>query len=166
MESYYHRIKQEYQKAGGDATALFQTILAIAAEIGLDQALACLERCVIEKRLTWLAENQEGLNQTGDPLLDGYHLFYERYLGVSAPADGSIVEHTDRKLVMRWWNDCPTLEMCRKFGVDTREICRKAYHQPVQAFLSQVNPKLRFERNYEAIRPHTAYCEEIITVEE
>ena len=166
MERYYRRIKQDYANAGGDSTELFRTILSVADEIGLDEALACLERCVIEKRIAWLNDNWEALDRTGDPLRDGYHLFYELYLGVSAPEDGSIVEQTERRLVTRWWNHCPTLEVCRKLGLDTRDICRKVYHQPVQEFLSHVNPRLRFERNYEAIRPHTAYCEEIITLEE
>jgi hypothetical protein len=42
----------------------------------------------------------------------------------------------------------------------------KSYHKPVQAFLSKIDPRLRFDRNYEALRPHTVYCEEIITLEE
>ncbi len=64
----------------------------------------------------------------------------------------------------RWWNACPTLDICQKLGLDAREICRKACHQPVQVFLSQLDPRLRFERNYEALRPHAAYCEDIITL--
>ncbi len=166
MEQYYQRINQQYQKNGGGSPALFDTILAVAAEIGIDEALVCLERCVVEKRLAWLVENQDQLPQTDDPLLAAYQLFYERYLGVAVPVDGCIVEQTNCKLVMRWWNACPTLEICRKLGLDTRQVCRKAYHQPVQAFVSQLNPRLRFDRNYAAIRPYTAYCEEIITMED
>lgn len=161
----FQRIKEHYENSKGDATELFQTILSVADEIGLDEALAYLEACVTEKRLAWLEKNLEGLEQTDDPVLDGYRLFYEVYLGVSAPQDGEIVEHTARKMVARWWNHCPTLEVCQKLGLDTRQICRKAYHEPVQAFLMKLNPKLKFERNYEALRPHTAYCEEIITLE-
>ena len=143
-----------------------EPVWSVAAEIGVDNALACLERCVIEKRLAWLDRNLAEFDPTGDPVFDGYRLFYEIYLGVSAPADGEIVEQTDKKLVMRWWNHCPTLEACQRLGLDTREICQKAYHQPVQAFLSRVNPKLRFDRNYAALRPHTAFCEEIISLED
>ena len=126
--------------------------------------LAYLERCVIEKRLAWLNRNLEEFDQTGDPVFDGYRLFYEIYLGVSAPADGEIVEQTDKKLVMRWWNHCPTLEACQALGLDTREICRKAYHQPVQTMLTQLDPRLTFERDYNALRPHAPYCEEIIAL--
>ena len=51
-------------------------------------------------------------------------------------------------------------------GLDTRQVCRKAYHLPVQKFLSRVHPRLRFERNYEVLRPYAPYCEEIIILEE
>jgi hypothetical protein len=67
---------------------------------------------------------------------------------------------------MRWWNACPTLDACTKLGLDTREVCRKAYQCPVQEFLKRIHPKLRFDRNYEHIRPYAAYCEEIITLED
>jgi hypothetical protein len=166
MKNHYQLIKHHYQNTTGDATELFQTILSLAGEIGLDKALAYLERCVVEKRLAWLDKNLENFERTGHPVLDGYRLFYEIYLGVSAPAEGEIVEQTDRKMVTRWWNHCPTLDVCQQFGLDTREICRKVYHRPVQEFLAKINPKLKFDRNYEALRPHTAYCEEIITLEE
>ena len=166
MDQYYHRIKHQYRQSSGDFSPLFETILSAAREIGLDQALAHLEQCVIEKRLAWLKNHLATFERTDNPVLDGYRLFYERYLGVSAPNDGEIVERTRRRLVTRWWNACPTLEVCQKLGLDTREICRKAYHRPVQAFLGQLDPRLRFERNYEALRPHAAYCEEIITLEE
>ncbi len=166
MDKQYQLIKQHYQKSKGDTTELFQIILSVADEIGLEKALAYLEQCVIEKRLAWLNKNLATLDKTDDPVFDGYRLFYEIYLGVSTPTEGEIVEKSRHKMVTRWWNHCPTLEVCEKLGLDTREICKKAYHKPVQAFLSQLNPKLRFERNYDCLRPHTAYCEEIIVLEE
>ena len=164
MDKHYQLIKQQYQKSMGDSTELFQTILSIADDIGLDQALAYLEQCVIEKRLAWLDKNLAEFERTNDPVLDGYRLFYEVYLGVSVPQDGEIIEQTKRKMVMRWWNHCPTLEACQKLGLSTREICQKVYHQPVQAMLSKIDPRLTFERNCMALRPHTPYCEEIIVL--
>ncbi len=166
MDKHYRLIKQHYQKSKRDSTELFQIILSVADEIGLEKTLAYLEQCVTEKRLAWLNKNLEHLAKTGDPVFDGYRLFYEVYLGVSTPAEGEIVEKTEYKMVTRWWNRCPTLDVCQKLGLDTREICKKAYHKPVQEFLSQINPKLKFERNYESLRPHTTYCEEIIVLEE
>jgi hypothetical protein len=164
-ETYGRRIRQKYTSSGGDLTDLFQTILSIASHIGLDEAWACLERCVIEKRLAWLEGHLATLGRSGDPLADGYRLFYESYLGVSVGKDGAVVEATESKLVTRWWNECPTLAACQKLGLDTREVCRKAYHRPVQVFLARIDPRLRFDRNYAVLRPHAPYCEEIITLE-
>ena len=132
----------------------------------MDEALAILEQCVTEKRLAWLEMHLADFKRSDHPVLDGYRLFYEVYLGVSAPDDGEIVSQTEQKMVTRWWNHCPTLEACQKLNLDTRDICQKAYHQPVQEFLTRLDPRLRFERNYEALRPHTPYCEEIIVLKE
>ncbi len=166
MGDHYQLIRKQYKNKTEDSIELFRTVSSVADEIGLDRALAYLEQCVIEKRLAWLDKNLASVDKTSDPVLDGYRLFFEGYLRVSVPEDGEIVEKTKRKMVMRWWNQCPTLEACQKLGLDTREICRKVYHQPVQEFLSRVHPKLRFERNYNELRPYTVYCEEIIVLED
>lgn len=163
---HYQRIKQQYKNLKGDSTELFREIAAAADAIGMDEALACLEQCVIEKRLAWLQANLGEVIDENDPLLEGYQWFYEKYLGVSIPEDGEIVEHTGKRMVMRWWNPCPTLEACQKLGLDTRQVCKKAYQKPVQEFLERIHPKLRFDRNYENIRPYAAYCEEIIVLED
>jgi hypothetical protein len=162
MPEYHQLIKQQYQNTRDDSTELFNLILQASKEIGMDRALASLEQCVIEKRLVWLKENCTDKARADDPLMEGYHWFYERYLRVSVPINGEIVEQSEKRLVMRWWNPCPTLEACRKLGLDTREVCKKAYERPVEEFLKTIHPKLRFERNYEHIRPYAAFCEEII----
>ena len=159
------QVRTQYENSRGSSIALFQTILTLAGETGLDDVLECLQQCVTEKRLAWLERNRNTLKKTGDPLMDGYRLFYESYLGLSIPQDGEIVEATGQKLVTRWWNPCPTLKACQELGLDTREICQKVYHQPVQALLAQIDPRLRFYRNYAALRPTTPYCEEIIALE-
>ena len=162
MLNHYQSIKQQYNNFQGDSTELFNEIMRISNEIGIDEALAYLEQCVIEKRLAWLKANRNEVQNEGDPIIDGYRWFYEKYLGVSVPRDGEIVERTEKRIVMHWWNSCPTLEACKKLGLDTRKICSKAYQKPVQEFLKHINPRLRFDRNYESIRPQAAYCEEII----
>jgi tRNA(adenine34) deaminase len=166
MPDYHQLIKQQYLNTRGDSTELFNLILQASKEIGMDQALACVEQCVIEKRLAWLKENRGETVRADDPLTEGYHWFYERYLRVALPADGEIIEQTDKRLVMRWCNPCPTLEACQKLGLDTREVCEKAYERPVGEFLKAIHPKLRFERNYEHIRPYSAFCEEIILLDD
>jgi hypothetical protein len=116
--------------------------------------------------LSWFDKQATALPRTGNPILDGYRLFYEHYLGLSIPQDGVLVEATESRWVTRWWNRCPTLEACCELGLDTRAICRKVYHRPVQAFLARIDPRLRFERNYEALRPYAPYCEEVILLVE
>lgn len=165
MNEHHKRIHNHYMNAQGNSTALFQELLSAAELIGLDQAFAYLENCVIEKRTAWVTQNLGNFKDTGQPVWDGYRWFYELYLGLSTPEDGQIVEQSQNRIVSRWWNPCPTLDACQQLGLDTREICRKAYHQPVSAFLAQIHPKLRFERNYACIRPYAAYCEEIIYLE-
>ena len=165
-DEYYRIILEKYRKKKQDFAQLFQAVLAVGDEIGLEEALGYLEKCVIEKRLGWLDERLDKMERTGNAVEDGYRIFYEEYLGISASKDGEVVDKTDKKIVMRWWNYCPVLEGCRKFGLDTRVVCKKAYHKPVQVFLSKINSKLKFDRNYDSIRPYTPYCEEIITLEE
>ena len=164
MPDHYQRIKGEYENLQGDSVALFRVILSAADEIGIDAALATLERCVIEKRTVWLRANLGETRAVGDPVMDGFVWFYERYLGLSIPEDGEIVENTQGRVLMRWWNPCPTLEACRQLGLDTRVVCRKAYHRPVQEFLAQIHPALRFDRNYACLRPQAAWCEEMISL--
>ncbi len=166
MPDWYERIKQQYKSSQGDATGLFSEILLASGEIGRETALAYLEQCVIEKRSAWLEAHLPETLPGTDPVMQGYRWFYEKYLGVSLPQDGEIVEHTAKRLVMRWRNPCPTLEACKKLGLDTREVCRRAYHRPVDEFLKRIHPRLRFDRDYASIRPHAGYCEEIIVLEE
>ena len=166
MKDFYHRIRQYYSKKGVDSTELFRFLLSCADEIGLDAAFAYLERCVIEKRLSWLTLNPTKLNGGRDPVGEAYRIFFQCYLGVSVPDDGEIVERSGTKMVMRWWNHCPTLEACNKFNLDTRDVCLKVYHKPVQELFSRIHPCLLFVRNYDEIRPHAPYCEEMILFKE
>jgi hypothetical protein len=165
-DRHYQLVKAKYDSRGKDHSDLFETILAVAQETSMETALEGLERCAIETRTSWLDENLPHLERTADPIDDAYRIFYEAYLGISAPGDGEIIERTPTRLVTRWWNQCPTLDVCQQLGLDTREICNKGYHKSVQVFLSRIHPGLRFDRNYDALRPHGPYCEETITLDE
>jgi len=50
-DKYYQLILEKYQYKESDFNGLFETVLSIADEIGLERVLGYLERCVIEKRL-------------------------------------------------------------------------------------------------------------------
>jgi tRNA(adenine34) deaminase len=158
-------IRQAYLASTDDFTALFRVLVDAADNMGIESALMILEKCVIEKRSAWLDRALPPFSRTGNPLMDAYRLFYLDYLGLSIPEAGELVESSPTRLVMRWWNPCPTLDACQKFGLDTRFVCKLAYHLPVQVFLNAVDTRLRFDRNYAALRPYTPYCEEIITLQ-
>jgi len=162
QNTYLQRIRNQYLISSRDSLTLFKEITDIAEQIGLDAALALLEGCVIEKRMAWLTSKYSENSQINNAIMDGYHWFYENYLRVAVPKDGEIVEQTESRIIMRWWNPCPTLDACITLGLDTRKVCKLAYHKPVDTFLKQIHPQLHFERNYNCLRPHTAFCEEII----
>ena len=68
MLNYYQRIKQQYNNLRGDSTDLFNEIIRISNEIGMDEALAYLEQCVTKKRLSWLKANRSEIQNEDDPL--------------------------------------------------------------------------------------------------
>jgi hypothetical protein len=73
-----------------------------------------------------------------------------------------VVQKNERAVVFHSKNFCPTLEACTILGLDTRRVCRLYSEQSTDALVKQVDQRLSFSRNYEKIRPHTAYCEELI----
>ena len=85
-------------------------------------------------------------------------------LGITASQ--APVRHRDNNsLVLRSMNFCPTLEACKILAMDTRFVCRHLTEIPTTELLRQIHPGLRFTRNYERLRPHAPYCEEIIILE-
>lgn len=162
---YSEQIRNEYRGRRRDSTGLFKIILSVADDIGMDQALEILEECVNEKWQEWLDKRLPSMPRSGDPLKDGYSILFEEFIGRSKGKDGVEVVSSDRKLMMRWTFNCHILEACMELGLDTREICKKVYNRPSQEFLSRIDPRLRFDRNYEELRPYGPYCEEIITLE-
>ncbi len=163
MDKYFETIKRKYES--GDFVETFKTIMEISKKIGFKKSLKYLERCVTEKRLRWIKENLKKIKLTGDPIEDAYNVFYVSYLKISCPKDGEIVRKNKKEIITRWHNKCPILDACKKLGLDTKIICKEVYHRPSQVFLSKIDKRLKFDRNYNHIRPYTPYCEEIIRLE-
>ena len=90
-----------------------------------------------------------------------FELLFLDYMGLPV-AELPIVSETAAEIVWRSLNRCPTLEAAQRLGLDTRHICRAAYEKSTQAFLSQLDPQLRFLRSYEEIRPYAHHCREMI----
>jgi hypothetical protein len=126
------------------------------------------EKEVSRKRLRWWKDNRERIQREGSghlSILDqAYRIFFVEYLGLS-PKEVPIVERTSEQLVIHSHNFCPVHHACDELGLDTREVCKAIYERPVSDLLQQIHPGLSFARNYEAIRPYTWYCEEMIQLD-
>jgi len=114
-----------------------------------------------QKRLRWYEENKGRLELEGSDVRKAYALLLLRYMGLRQE-EIPIVYEDEKKIVWRSRNFCPVLEACARLGLDTRDVCREAEERPVQELISKINPRLRFSRNYEKIRPYSEYCEESI----
>jgi hypothetical protein len=132
------------------------------------EAFARREREISHKRLKWWDENRDRLIHEGlehlSTLDQAYRTFFIEYLELS-PKDVPIVERTENRLVIHSHNFCPVHHACEALQMDTREVCKAVYERPVTMFLEQIHPGLCFRRNYDAIRPYTWYCEEIIELD-
>lgn len=120
-----------------------------------------IEKAVSRKRLNWWASH-EALKK-GHPVSPHYAfecLFFD-YMGLTR-SDLPILSESDTEITWASQNPCPTLEACRRLGLDTRDVCRQAYEKSTQAFISQLDPQLRFTRSYTEIRPHAGICRESI----
>ncbi len=135
---------------------LYESALEKYVEIG-DEAWKEVAQDLLQKRLRWLEKNR---NLTGTPVEKAFKAICLK-LEID-PKDLQIVEKTKKRIVYRSYNFCPTLEACKVLGLDTRKICRLTTEEPMQKFLEAIDPKLRFTRNYEKIRPYCEYCEETI----
>jgi tRNA(Arg) A34 adenosine deaminase TadA len=119
----------------------------------------------IARRLAWFDENKDRFTFSGDdPLENAYQLLLRRFNIDEKQAP--VVERSANRLIFHSRNFCPTLEACQILGLDTRAICRRYNENSTEALIRQIDPRLRFKRNYEKLRPYAAYCEEMILLEE
>jgi tRNA(Arg) A34 adenosine deaminase TadA len=116
---------------------------------------------VTHKRIDWVDQHPALIPAGPLSPRQAFELLFFAYMGLS-PTDLPIVSETPQEIVFRSQNPCPTLEACQRLGLDTRRICRGAYEKSTQAFLSRIDPQLRFLRSYSEIRPFTGYCLERI----
>ncbi len=117
------------------------------------------------KRQKWVARNLDSVKLKGNDLQKAYQFFLIEYLGID-PIEVPIVYEDEKSIIWRSYNWCPVLEVCKQENFDTREVCEKGWEKSVQIFLEAINPKLKFSRNYNKIRPFAPYCEEQIYLQE
>jgi tRNA(adenine34) deaminase len=121
-----------------------------------------IEREVAQKRIAWIALNLGAAGRPAHPSpRQAFETLFFDYMGL--PADElPVLSETDTEIVWRSLNPCPTLAAVQQLGLDTRRVCRAAYEKSTQAFLSQLDPQLRFLRSYTEIRPYADHCKEMI----
>jgi tRNA(Arg) A34 adenosine deaminase TadA len=126
------------------------------------QSLPDIERETALKRKRWLEDNRSLIPPANlaNPR-EAFELLFFTYMDL-APGDLMIVSEDEVHITWLSLNPCPTLDACKALGLDTRKVCRQAYEKSTQAFLSMIDPQLRFIRSYEKIRPYAEACLETI----
>lgn len=128
-----------------------------------DDALEALNEDSVRRRTAWFAENRERFGFLSDDLPDsGYRLLLERFH--ITPDEAPVVSRDGNRIMFHSMNFCPTLEACKILGLDTRYVCKRLNENATDMLVRQIDPRLRFSRNYEKLRPYSAYCEEMITL--
>jgi ribosomal protein S18 acetylase RimI-like enzyme len=117
-----------------------------------------------ETLLRWFRSRRPDRMFPGDDyLLTAYRVLMDRLQ--TSEADCPITYRDERKLIFHSTNFCPTLEACKILNLDTRQVCKVYNEMSTDLLVKEIHPQLRFTRNYEKLRPHFAYCEEIIEFE-
>jgi len=125
-------------------------------------SLGEIEAAVTRKRLDWLERKFPGGSDSGiHSPRQAYELLFFDYMGLNEK-EQPVVEENPDEIIWLSSNPCPTLEACRLLAMDTRKVCRAAYEKSTQAFLSKLDPRLRFLRSYSEIRPFSPHCRERI----
>lgn len=129
------------------------------------RSLRAIEEETIAKRLVWCdshlpARNTSAASTAPSPRAAFEALFFQ-YMGLD-PRDIPVLHEDENEITWSSLNPCPTLEACQQLRLDTRAVCRGAYEKSTQAFLSRLDPQLRFIRDYREIRPYSHHCLERI----
>ena len=127
-----------------------------------ETTLETLAEELSQKRQQWFFRNCQSLEKsTGEKAVDIAYQVLLKKLGITED-QAFIVRRDERTLVFHSRNFCPTLEACKILGLDTRFVCRRLTEKPMNDLIRHIHPKLRFTRNYDKLRPHSDYCEEVI----
>lgn len=135
----------------------------MASERG-EEGWESLAKEVLSNRLKWYDKVKHELDLKGNDIERALHLLMLK-IGIRAE-EVEIVYKSERKVIFRSFNSCPVIKACEAVGLETREVCKKVYEKSTEEFVRLINPRLRFYRNYENIRPYVEYCEEIIELVE
>ncbi len=129
-----------------------------------DEQLGTYDDASTHRRIAWF-QSEVSLPDlsVGDPKELGYRVLLKRF-GITEN-QAPIVHRDATTLVFHSKYFCPTLEACLILGLDTRTVCKVYNEHATDILVKQIDPGLRFTRNYAKLRPYTPYCEEMISIE-
>jgi hypothetical protein len=128
-----------------------------------EAALCALNEDSVQRRTAWFEENRNRFAfLSGDPLDAAYRLLLARF-GIPLE-EAPIMRKSNTMIVFHSMNFCPTLEACRMLGLDTRFVCKHLNEDATNRLIQKIDPRLRFSRNYDKLRPYSSYCEEMISL--
>lgn len=128
-----------------------------------DSGLSALNEDSVRRRTGWFDENMARLDfGLADLPYAGYRLLLERFHITENEAP--VVMRSAKEIVFHSMNFCPTLEACRILGLDTRYVCKRLNEASTDALVKKIDGRLCFSRNYDCLRPNTAYCEERVSL--
>ena len=117
---------------------------------------------ITQKRMAWLDRTlpeKPGYDQFTPR--EAYEMLFFEHMKLER-SELPVISESPDEIVWLSRNRCSLLEACIALGLDTRKMCRPVNEKATQAFLSRINPQLRFHRSYEEIRPYAAHCREKI----
>jgi tRNA(Arg) A34 adenosine deaminase TadA len=126
------------------------------------ESLQAIASGITQRRMAWLDRTlPQRPGYEGFSPRDVYELLFFEQMGLARDELPVVAESPD-EIVWLSLNRCSLLEACGALGLDTRRVCRAVNEKATQAFVSRINPQLRFHRSYEEIRPYAPHCREWI----
>jgi tRNA(adenine34) deaminase len=141
---------------------LFEDQVKVQVDKLQSHSLREIEKAVTAKRVGWWA-GKPGIEKDQSRITprEAFESLFFDYMGLTE-ADLPLLSESGDEITWESRNPCPTLQACQQLGLDTRIVCKKAYEKSTQAFISQMDPQLRFVRSYTEIRPYADFCRESI----
>lgn len=122
-----------------------------------------LSSMLTRKRMKWLEKHIDEMKEKYwnlSPQEQAYNIIFLECMKINP--EHQKITRIENKIKIFSYNFCPYLEACNLLGLDTRIVCRQVNRKSIEKMVMFINPNLRFYRNYNNIRPYTAFCSERI----
>ena len=130
---------------------LFRYVQEVSKEIGEEKALDILSEVQTQVDKKWFDDNATNYDLSGPPLPATYNMIFTGISGRKL-TDIKITEQTNNRIVHQFDLPCSILDACIELGLDTKIICKALHQKSANVLMQLVDPRLRFDRDYEIIR--------------